>query len=251
MASSSEPTFDYLLVGGGLGNALIALCLFEAQPEAKVALVEQSDRLGGDHIWCFHAGDVEGVARAVVSRLVTKSWPRYDVRFAELSRTLEEPYCAVRSERLDELTRAAFRERAASGSQLLLGARAVRTTQSTVTLADGRELRAKVVLESRGPEALVAGARAGYQKFLGLELKLRRPCPIAHPLLMDARVAQRDGFRFVYALPFGTDHVLLEDTYFSDSPELERERLRAEILAYAAQNGFEVESVIREEIGVL
>jgi lycopene beta-cyclase len=45
--------------------------------------------------------------------------------------------------------------------------------------------------------------------------------------------------------------VLLEDTYFSDSPELSRERLEAEILEYARRNGYDIDRVVREEVGVL
>lgn len=249
MLEHSELGFDYLLVGGGLGNALIALRVFEEQPGARVALVEQSGAVGGDHIWCFHAGDIDEGSRAVVSRLVGASWPRYEVRFPELVRTLDEAYCAVRSSKLDEVVRAAFAERA--GSRLLLGARALKTTERAVVLEDGRELGARVVIESRGPGALRAGERAGYQKFVGLELKLRRPSPVEHPLLMDARVEQRDGLRFMYALPFASDRLLLEDTYFSDSPELDRAKIRGEILEYAWRAGCDVEAVEREEIGVL
>ncbi|RYZ06405.1 MAG: lycopene cyclase [Myxococcales bacterium] len=249
MATSEQPELDFLLVGGGLGNALIALALFAHRPELKVGLVEQGRTLGGNHLWCFHAGDVDEAARGFVSQLVSARWPRYDVRFPELSRTLEEPYAAVRSERLDEVVRGAFA--AQRGSRLYLESRAVRVTDRTVTLEGGRELRARTVIESRGPDALASSERAGYQKFLGLELKLRCPSPISHPVLMDALVPQRDGFRFMYALPFSSDRVLLEDTYFSDDKQLDREALEREILQYAANHGFDVESVVREEVGVL
>jgi lycopene beta-cyclase len=249
MTSTPTLSFDYLLVGGGLGNALIALALREQRPEARVALVEQHAAVGGNHVWCFHAGDVDDAARPFVSRLVGARWPRYDVRFPQLSRTLEAPYAAVRSERLAEVVQQAFVGR--TGSRLLLNARAARVTDRSVTLDTGQELRAPVVIESRGPAALDAGRHAGYQKFLGLELKLKRPAPIRHPLLMDACVPQRDGFRFLYALPFSQDRVLLEDTYFSDSSELDRERLESEIIGYAQQNGFDIDYVAREETGVL
>jgi lycopene beta-cyclase len=214
-----------------------------------VGLVEMQPTLGGNHIWCFHAGDVDAQAHSYMSKLVSVSWPRYEVRFPELVRTLEQPYSAVRSERLDKVVRSAFSERA--GSRLFLERLAVHTTARSVTLDDGRVLHADVVIESRGPEAFTVDRSAGYQKFLGLELKLRRPCPIQHPVLMDALVTQRDGFRFMYALPLAADRVLLEDTYFSDHKELDRERLEAEIIGYAADNGFDVEYVVREETGVL
>lgn len=249
MTPLARQDFDYLLVGGGLGNALIALALFETRPGIRVGLVEQHGALGGNHVWCFHAGDVDAAAAPFVSRLVGARWPRYDVRFPELTRTLEEPYAAVRSERLDQAVRETFAGH--SGSRLYLNARAVRVGDRSVTLEDGQELHATTVIESRGPDALVAGARAGYQKFVGLELALRRPSPIQHPRLMDALVPQRDGFRFLYALPFAPKHVLLEDTYFSDSPELDRTRLEGEILDYAQQNGFSVDYVARTETGVL
>ncbi len=249
MASQSSSSFDYLLVGGGLGNALIALALFEARPGVRVGMVEQGRSVGGNHVWCFHAGDVDDAAAAFVSRLVAKRWPRYDVRFPELQRTLEEPYAAVRSEWLDEVVRGTFATQL--GSRLMLEQRAVRVTDRTVTLEDGRELQAGVVIESRGPDALSAGERAGYQKFLGLELKLKRPSPIQHPILMDALVPQHDGFRFMYALPFASDRVLLEDTYFSDTKELDRGRLESNILEYAEKQGFVVDYVVRAEVGVL
>src|SRR6188768_3431610 len=112
MAQALRQDFDYLLVGGGLGNALIALALFEARPGLRVGLVEQRGSLGGNHVWCFHAGDVDGAARPFVSRLVSARWPRYEVRFPEVTRTLEEPYAAVRSERLNQVVQEAFIGRA-------------------------------------------------------------------------------------------------------------------------------------------
>jgi lycopene beta-cyclase len=68
---------------------------------------------------------------------------------------------------------------------------------------------------------------------------------------MDARVPQVDGYRFFYVLPLASRRVLVEDTYFSDSPHLDREGLRQEILAYAKRQGASVRSVVREEEGVL
>lgn len=249
MPNAQSRRYDYVLVGGGLSSALIALALFERKPNARVALVEQGESLGGNHLWCFHAGDVADAA-SFVDPLVVRRWPRYEVRFPRLQRTLEEPYAAVSSERLDQVVQLAFAGRGRLGSHLWLSRRATHVTGTRVELETGETLEAELVIEARGPEALEPAA-AGYQKFIGLELELAAPSPLTHPVLMDALLPQRDGFRFMYALPLDERRVLLEDTYFSDDRALDAARLEREIALYAAENRLQVLRVIRREAGVL
>jgi lycopene beta-cyclase len=70
-------------------------------------------------------------------------------------------------------------------------------------------------------------------------------------VVMDATVEQLDGFRFVYLLPFGPDRLFVEDTYYSDTPDIDRAALAGRIADYAAARGWQVEGVEREEAGVL
>jgi lycopene beta-cyclase len=93
--------------------------------------------------------------------------------------------------------------------------------------------------------------RGGWQKFAGQMLHLSAPHGLARPLVMDATVAQHDGYRFVYALPFAADEVFVEDTYYADEPELDLPLLRGRIGDYAAAQGWQVEHVAYEETGVL
>jgi len=136
---------------------------------------------------------------------------------------------------------------------LLLESRVEIAEGNAVQLCDGRVLRAEVVLDGRGlgSSDLPVVHRGGYQKFLGLELELDDVSSSAVPVLMDARVAQTDGYRFVYVLPFSKTRVLVEDTYYSLAPELDRERARSRVLEFAESRGYRVSSVIREEHGVL
>src|SRR6187551_3264271 len=111
--------FDYLLIGGGLQNALIALAVLKREPEARVCLVERGAALGGNHLWCFHGFDLSEAGQALVEPLVVQRWSGYSVRFPELERRLQTPYAAVSSERLAEHVAAVFASH--GNARLLLG----------------------------------------------------------------------------------------------------------------------------------
>jgi lycopene beta-cyclase len=240
--------FDYVLVGGGLQNALLAEAVLTERPGARLALVERGGSVGGNHTWCFHAADVPAAAQGFVEPFVVQRWPRHAVTFPHLSRVVEESYSAITSERVASV----IAERARRGELLLaLNETAQRVEARRVELASGSVLEGKVVVDARGPDGFPRAQAVGYQKFLGLELEVQANSAPAEPVLMDASVQQIDGFRFFYVLPFSPERVLVEDTYFSEGPELDRDALRDRVLGYAAASGFAAKRVIREEAGVL
>src|SRR4029079_19348497 len=119
------PDLDYLLVGGGLQNGLIALALRMHQPAARIAMIERGSAPGGNHTWCFHAGDVAGGAAPWIEPLVVARWPGYDVAFPDLARRMDAPYACISSDRLAACVRAALD---APGSVLHTGATALDVT---------------------------------------------------------------------------------------------------------------------------
>ena len=246
---SQIATFDYLLVGGGLQNGLIAMALLEHRPAARFAIVERDHRLGGNHLWCFHARDLPPDATGFVTPLVAHRWPAYQVLFPDLTRRMDVEYLGITSDRLHQVL--SQRVGASAGSTIFFGAAVEQVTASSVTLADGRALQGTLVIDSRGPERLQAPGRLAYQKFIGLEVALAEPQPAFLPRLMDAQVPQTDGYRFLYTLPLAPDRFLVEDTYYADGPQLDRDQIRADILAYAERIGLPVKDVVREESGVL
>ncbi len=241
--------FDYVLVGGGLQNGLIAGALRMRQPESRIALVERAGALGGNHIWCFHEADVAPDSRDWLEPLVVHAWPGYRVVFPNLQRTIDGRYSAVTSERLDEVASAAVR--GGPGSKLFLNTEVSEVGTHVVTLSSGGRLEGRVVVDSRGPPPPSGRATAGYQKFLGLELELARPHHLDRPVLMDATVDQSEGYRFLYILPLGPSRLLVEDTYFHETHSLDRVQLRDEVLGCVASRGWEATEVVREEVGVL
>jgi lycopene beta-cyclase len=246
-ASGADDPSDYVLVGGGLQNSLIALALLESRPATRLTLIEREPRLGGNHTWCFHESDVPPAARSLLERLVVRRWAGHDVAFPSYRRHVPGAYAALTSERLHDVVSAAI-EAAPNTRRFVANVSEVRA--DGVTLDDGRRLAGTLVVDARGPELAAASAR-GYQKFVGLELALTGGTLPDVPMLMDATVAQLDGFRFMYVLPWARDRVLIEDTYYSDSPALDADVLRERILDYAVRAGLTVSRVLREERGVL
>lgn len=242
--------FDYILVGGGLQNGLIALALDARQPGATWALVERAPRLGGNHTWCFHAADVDADALAWMATLVVERWPGYDVRFPGFARRLDSAYSMLTSARLHSVLTALVDKR--PDCRLVTNCAATHVDAHAVQLASGETITGALVIDARGHTAAPPGSdRTGYQKFLGLEIELSRPHALDRPILMDATVAQHDGFRFVYTLPLAPRRLLVEDTYFANDALLAHDVLRRRILEYVAAMGLDIAAVQREEQGIL
>lgn len=238
--------FDYVLVGGGLQNGLIALALCARPHPPRLAIVERGACLGGNHTWCFHAGDIPEGAGGWIAPLVASQFSGYDVAFPGFSRHIEAAYSVITQPVFDGVVRARVE---AAGGTILTDCEVSYAGAHRVELAGGGVLSAAVVIDSRGPGGAVASA--GYQKFVGHELLLSRPHGITAPLLMDATCEQIDGYRFFYVLPLSPDRVLIEDTRFSETPSLDRPAFRAAISAYAASRGLGEGVLVREETGVL
>lgn len=239
--------YDVVIAGAGLHGGLIALALLDAEPALRVALIERADRPAGNHTWCFHWSDVPPGTGAWFARLPLIGWPGYRVAFPDFGRTLDLPYCCLTADGLADALESAFA--AHETARLLTGCAVATIGPDRVTLVDGRELRAPLVIDARGGAG--HGAAGGYQKFLGLEVELDADSGLDRPLLMDACVAQGPQFRFMYVLPLSARRLLIEDTAFARTPDLDPARLRAAIHAYAAARGWRIRAVLREESGVL
>jgi lycopene beta-cyclase len=236
---------DLAIIGGGLAGGLIALALAARRPEIDLLLVEAEEAIGGNHIWSFFGSDVAEADRWLIEPLVCHGWRGYHIAFPRRRRRLDATYYSILSDQLDTAVRAAL-----PAERLLTGRRATALSPTTALLDDGTHIEARAVIDARGPADL-STLDLGWQKFVGQIVRTAGPHGLERPVVMDATVPQIDGYRFVYVLPLGADRLLIEDTYYSDTPDLDRPTLTQRIADYAAARGWAVAGIEREESGVL
>jgi len=236
---------DIAILGGGLAGGLVALALARLRPDVSVIVIERGATLGGNHVWSFFASDLPPGGEDLIAPLVAATWHDYEVRFPGYARTLNTEYRATTSSRLDAELR-----RVMPPLAILTGADVVSCTPVSVQLASGEAIAAGAVIDARGVSDYPS-MTGGWQKFLGQRLKLAKPHGLSRPIVMDATVAQHDGYRFVYCLPFAADEIFVEDTYYADGPALDRDVLVQRVADYARSKGWHPVAVMAEEQGVL
>jgi len=179
-----RPEYHCVIVGGGLHGSLAALALSHQKPDLRIALVEQGDRIGGHHLWSFHADDAPKEATPWLSPLVQFEWPNYEVRFPGHERVLAHKYRTMTSEALHTAVSQEHAKR-----DVFLGRKA-ECSEHSVRLDNDTVLHSKIVIDARGADPALAPKDAGFQKFLGLELLLESDHGITTPILMDASIEQ-------------------------------------------------------------
>ncbi|WP_370191397.1 lycopene beta-cyclase CrtY [Qipengyuania sp.] len=236
---------DLAVVGGGLAGGLSALAVHRAHPEMRIALFDTGETLGGNHRWSWFSSDLDRAGAELLSPFRQTEWKRgYDVAFPGHERTLGTGYRSLASRDFDAALR-----RALPPEAIHTRSRVARLSRDGVTLESGEHVAARVVVDCREFEPS-AHLRGGWQVFMGRHLRTRGPHGRTRPIVMDARVRQHDAYRFVYSLPLGADEIFVEDTYYTDSPLLDREALSQRIDRYCAAMGWQGET-IGSETGVL
>ena len=236
---------DVAIVGGGLSGALTAYFMAEARPERSIALFESSDRLGGNHTWSFHESDISAPALELLKPFISRSWSATSVEFPRVKKTIEGAYHSIRSEDLDRVLREKLE------GKVLFNSEVEKLSDTSVTLSNGDIVEASVVLDARGLDQLPPAGINGYQKFIGYDVTLEEPHGLETPMLMDATCPQLEGYRFFYLLPWDQTRLLVEETYYSDTPDLNDERISRSIRSYIERRDWTIKSIDREESGVL
>ncbi len=242
--SASRP-IDLAIVGGGLAGGLIALALRARRPELRTVVIEEARHAGGNHVWSCFETDVAPQDRWLIEPLIVHSWGGHQLRFPNQERRIGRSYASITTERLGTLLHRAMPE-----GDLLFDAAANALTPQSVTLADGRVIDSKGVIDARGMGD-TSPLDLGWQKFVGVSWACAQPHGLSEPIIMDATVDQLDGYRFVYTLPLSATELFIEDTYYADGAALDAPTLSARIADYAAAQGWAGAPRGHSETGVL
>ncbi len=243
---------DVAIVGGGLAGGLIALALHKAQPQWRIQLIEAGATLGGNHRWSWFDSDLSPAGEALLEPFRKVEWDSgYDVAFPKHRRTLKADYRSLASADFHSgLTRELPTE------AIRLNTHVASLDAEGVTLEDGERIAARSVIDCRNftPSPHLLG---GWQIFMGRHIRLDEPHSVERPVIMDASVTQhapagnRCAYRFMYVLPLARDELFFEDTYYDETPVMDRDLLSRRIAGYASDMGFPDGEEIGREAGIL
>lgn len=242
---------DVVIVGGGLAGGLIALALHRHAPDCRFVVIEAGRTFGGHHRWSWFETDIRPGARGLMEGFALNGWDEgYDITFPRLTRTLPTSYRSLASA---EFHRALTAE--LPPERVMLETKAAHLDAGGVTLADGRRLNAKRVIDCR-PFKSSQHLAGGWQVFLGQQFRCETPHGLTRPVIMDASVDQLAphgngaAYRFVYVLPLSPTDVFIEDTYYADQPKMDADVLRGRVAEYAHRHGWKGE-IVDSEAGIL
>lgn len=237
--------FDIAIAGGGLSGGLIAAALARYRPELRVVLVEAGETLGGGHRASWFASDLSPQGVELLRPFRKTEWDHgYDVNFPAWRRTLATPCRSLSSDEFD-----AALHRQLPDDAIRIRRPIAALDGSGMTLADGERIAARTVIDCRGftPSPHLKG---GWRVFMGRHLRTVRPHGIARPTVMDAAVEQHGTCRFVHVLPLAAHELLVEESYYADTPTPDRSLLSRRIDAYCAARGWQGD-ILGGEAGVL
>lgn len=237
---------DVVIVGGGLSGALTALKFRIAQPDLHVILLEANSTIGGHHTWSFQESDLNSIdAMSWMEPLLKKSWTESTIQFPRSNKILPGKFHVLRSEDLHKQVVAIL------GDDVMLNSRAVRISESHVELENDKIIAARCILDARGIEHQGYSGINGFFKFIALDLTLDSDHEMQQPLRIDATCPQLDGLRYFQIFPWDARRLMVAECFYSDSIELNRERISRSILSFVERKGWKIKTQDREETGLI
>ena len=236
---------DIVIAGGGLPGVLAALALAHAdsgaRPGLRLVLVDPGHGSNDGRMWPFFLTDIPKHQRWLIEPLIDGAWRKYEVRFPRFMRVVNTPMRMITRRAVDAALHEALPEGAVIGGVEIVGLDA-----GGVNLADGRRIHASAVIDARRGR-IFPHLAGGWRVMYGQLIRFAHKHPFAHPLLMDVRVSQRDGCRFISCLPITTDTALLRETVYAEQRDVDSADMAARIAEYCGIANWQVAEVLHEQ----
>ncbi|MCS7075994.1 MAG: lycopene beta-cyclase CrtY [Bacteroidia bacterium] len=245
--------YGFIFIGGGLSSTLAAYTWLQLGYDKPILIIEQNDHLCGNHTWSFNQTDILIPAWNTLYPLIDASWKEYQVKFPKIERTVSIPYHTLFSNSLSAKIQFYANKNPLlhilTGQKATILQRGSIQSNPVIITQDKKEYSAEWIIQSTGQNTI--DSDTAYQKFVGIEVSLKSDANLSNPIVMDATVPQKDGFRFMYILPFTPTNLLIEDTYYSLNSKLDVPTIITEIKNYAQNKNWQINTIDRQEKGVL
>jgi lycopene beta-cyclase len=214
-----EADLPILIAGAGCAGLSLAVELREKGYRGEVVLVDPRTEFGRDRTWCHFLTRPHAFESCIRHR-----WHHWCVKTSgreSVASSDRYPYVQVSS---DDFYAKALSVVNATPSQRLCLGKGVRSIEPSddsvrVVLSDRSVLRVAAVFDSRPSEAATGAAGPNitlYQQFVGLHVCCDKDVFAPDTAdMMDFRIPQGDGIRFVYVLPYSGREALVEATSFA------------------------------------
>lgn len=216
----SQPYTEDTAIGTaviGAGCAGLSLCHHLASAGLPAAALIDPGKPRPDHIWGFwdDGGNDLALARPL-SHAAWQQWAFIDDERRIVHHAKDHAYRALSSEKFEGALQAALPKAGTrSINAAVCTARPQPSGRSRLTLDDGQQLSAEMVIDSRAP---TPPDGCLLQHFGGWYVHMDQPVfDAGTAILMDFRVSQENGIHFIYLLPFSATTALVESTVFSSA----------------------------------
>lgn len=213
----------WLLVGGGLANAFMALYLNRLGED--FILLESSHSICAGKTWSYHLSDLSRSAQHLLEGVKKYSWQSYRVEFPLYSRDFSSVYQSIESENLAQFLVDQMPNKILTKQRIQKEDEKKITTQEFMIHFTHR-------VDAKSFNYVWPRGTTGFQKFVGLIIQTQKPHGLRQPVLMDVTIRQKGGFRFFYSLPFSDHELLVEDTRYTLDGFIDENEFLTEIKAY-------------------
>ena len=245
MSMTVASTIDVLIAGAGpSGLALGRACALQG---LSVAIVSPNVKDIWPATYGFFCDDGEA---AQVGDALSSVWARPFVQVESGRITLDRPYAFLNKSLLQSRWLEELSVQGVSMVDDRVTSVESRGTTPEVRLAGGSSVRARVVVDATGAQAVLMGRNPGRQAQLALGWKIRvkeSPWAEDEACWMDLRPIAEGVPTFLYALQTGSDEMLVEETTLATACSLGRGFFEGRLKARLARWGLDCTEVLEEE----